>query len=197
MEQINAIGLTCPLPVVHAKKALEKPDIDAITIKVDNFIAVENLKKMALVLGYEFSYDRISDSEFDTVLSKHKSENAGSSNHEPTHDTRHFDNFIDVDSMKDGDGVVVAIGSETMGSGENELGKVLMKSFIYSLTELPVKPNTILFFNSGAFLSSGDSDDPIELLKIAGVDMGKPEPVENAMKKFGKLVEEFETLAVR
>jgi oligoendopeptidase F len=42
------------------------------------------------------------------------------------------------------------------------------------------------------FLSSGDSDDPIELLKIAGVDMSKPEPIENAMKKFGDLVEEFE-----
>ena len=42
------------------------------------------------------------------------------------------------------------------------------------------------------FLSSGDSDDPVELLKIAGVDMSRPEPVENAMKKFGALVEEFE-----
>ena len=47
------------------------------------------------------------------------------------------------------------------------------------------------------FLSSGDSDDPIELLKIAGVDMGKPEPVENAMKKFGRLVEEFDLMAAR
>jgi oligoendopeptidase F len=44
------------------------------------------------------------------------------------------------------------------------------------------------------FLSSGDSDDPIELLKIAGVDMGRPEPVEDAMKRFGALVEEFGAL---
>ena len=44
------------------------------------------------------------------------------------------------------------------------------------------------------FLSSGDSDDPIELLKIAGVDMGKPEPIEEAMKKFGTLVETFSQL---
>lgn len=41
------------------------------------------------------------------------------------------------------------------------------------------------------FLSTGDSDDPIELLKIAGVDMGKPEPVEEAMKTFSGLVAEF------
>ena len=44
------------------------------------------------------------------------------------------------------------------------------------------------------FLSLGDSDDPIELLKIAGVDMGRPEPVEDAMKLFGSLVDEFKEL---
>jgi len=41
------------------------------------------------------------------------------------------------------------------------------------------------------FLSAGDSDDPIELLKIAGVDMGKPGPVEDAMRTFTALAEEF------
>lgn len=45
-----------------------------------------------------------------------------------------------------------------------------------------------------AFLMSGDSDDPIELLKIAGVDMGRKEPVENAMKVFSTLVDRFEEL---
>jgi oligoendopeptidase F len=45
------------------------------------------------------------------------------------------------------------------------------------------------------FLKSGASDDPIELLKIAGVDMSKPEPVRDAMKVFGGLVEKLESLA--
>lgn len=44
------------------------------------------------------------------------------------------------------------------------------------------------------FLKSGDSDDPIELLKIAGVDMSKKEPIENAMKVFSSLVDRFEEL---
>lgn len=44
------------------------------------------------------------------------------------------------------------------------------------------------------FLKSGDSDYPIELLKIAGVDMGTTGPVDNAMKTFAGLVDEFETL---
>ncbi len=42
------------------------------------------------------------------------------------------------------------------------------------------------------FLKSGCSDTPIELLKIAGVDMSKKEPVELAMKMFEELLDEFE-----
>lgn len=44
------------------------------------------------------------------------------------------------------------------------------------------------------FLKSGDSDFPIELLKIAGVDMSRKEPVENAMRVFGALLDELEAL---
>ncbi|MCR5481295.1 MAG: oligoendopeptidase F [Clostridia bacterium] len=44
------------------------------------------------------------------------------------------------------------------------------------------------------FLKTGESDYPIELLKIAGVDMGSPEPVKLAMKTFEELVDEFDAL---
>ena len=46
------------------------------------------------------------------------------------------------------------------------------------------------------FLSGGSSADPITLLKIAGVDMSSPEPVNAALKLFGELVEELEGLTV-
>ena len=44
------------------------------------------------------------------------------------------------------------------------------------------------------FLSSGGSADPISLLKIAGVDMSSPEPVNAALALFGELIDEMETL---
>ena len=44
------------------------------------------------------------------------------------------------------------------------------------------------------FLTTGESDHPIELLKIAGVDMSSPEPVNNAMKTFAALVGQLEEL---
>ena len=44
------------------------------------------------------------------------------------------------------------------------------------------------------FLSGGCSTDPISLLKIAGVDMSSPEPVNSALSLFGELVDELAEL---
>jgi len=44
------------------------------------------------------------------------------------------------------------------------------------------------------FLSGGCSADPVSLLKMAGVDMSTPQPVEEALALFGQLIEELEEL---
>lgn len=44
------------------------------------------------------------------------------------------------------------------------------------------------------FLQSGSSDEPLELLKKAGVDLTTPEPVQAAMARFSALVEELKQL---
>ena len=44
------------------------------------------------------------------------------------------------------------------------------------------------------FLSGGSSTDPVSLLKIAGVDMSSPAPVNSALELFGELIEELEKL---
>ncbi|MCR4805671.1 MAG: oligoendopeptidase F [Clostridia bacterium] len=45
-----------------------------------------------------------------------------------------------------------------------------------------------------AFLKSGGCDYPVELLKLAGVDMSTPEPIEAAMQTFESLLDELESL---
>jgi oligoendopeptidase F len=44
------------------------------------------------------------------------------------------------------------------------------------------------------FLSSGCSKDPLDLLRDAGVDMEKPEPIDTALIHFGNLVDELDRL---
>jgi len=44
------------------------------------------------------------------------------------------------------------------------------------------------------FLSGGGSLPPVELLKIAGVNMEEPKPVQDALDVFDKIMDEFEAL---
>jgi len=55
-------------------------------------------------------------------------------------------------------GLVVAISADSMGRGSDELGKILVKAFIYSLTELATPPDALVFFNSGARLATNESN---------------------------------------
>ena len=45
-----------------------------------------------------------------------------------------------------------------------------------------------------SFLKGGESKDPIDLLKMAGVDMTTEKPVADALALFGELVAELEAL---
>lgn len=57
-----------------------------------------------------------------------------------------------------------------MGRGNDELGKVLMKGFIFAVTQLEKLPKTILFYNGGATLTTEGSDslDDIKSLEAPG-----------------------------
>ena len=60
-----------------------------------------------------------------------------------------------------------------MGEGNDELGKVLMKSFIYALSHQETLPNTILFYNSGAALTCEESStlEDLKSLESQGVEI--------------------------
>ena len=60
-------------------------------------------------------------------------------------------------------GMVVVLSSDTMGTGDEKLGKTLMKGFVYALTQQDVLPETILMYNGGAFLSCRGSDSVQDL----------------------------------
>lgn len=72
--------------------------------------------------------------------------------------------------MENTKGLVVTIGSNTMGAGDEGLGAILIKSFIYSLTELKTPPRAVLFFNSGVKLAAAGSNciEDLKKLEAAG-----------------------------
>ena len=73
---------------------------------------------------------------------------------------------------------VAVISSNVMGNGDDELGKILIKGFIYALSQMETHPDTILFYNGGAKLTTEDSESLEDLKKMeeetfAKIIMGK------------------------
>lgn len=53
--------------------------------------------------------------------------------------------------------VVVAVSSDRMGRGDDQLGEVLLRSFLHTLGEAASPPDTLIFFNSGVKLAVAGS----------------------------------------
>lgn len=69
MITVNAIGDTCPIPVVKTKKAIEAlTQPDTVETLVDNEVAVENLKKMAVQKGYSCDSSKLDDGSYSVKL---------------------------------------------------------------------------------------------------------------------------------
>jgi selenium metabolism protein YedF len=62
---------------------------------------------------------------------------------------------------------VIAISSDAMGRGDEELGKVLMRGYLHTLIDIEPRPDTIIFFNSGVRLAVADSPALDDLRAIA------------------------------
>ncbi|MDR3601641.1 MAG: sulfurtransferase-like selenium metabolism protein YedF [Desulfosporosinus sp.] len=151
MTQINAVGLICPIPVIRTKKALEGMGEagGVVTVLVDNDIARQNLQKMATGLGYQSDYAQKENGNIEVTIV------AGGGC------------AVEQQATEEGSGLVVAIGRDTMGEGSKELGQILIKGFIYALQELAPPPTHVLFFNSGSYLTSSDSNSLEDVRSLA------------------------------
>jgi len=155
--KIDAMGLACPLPVIQTKKALRNIEGDgSVETLVDNESSMENLLKMAKEMKLESNHEKIEEHKYKVVIIKGE----GSINTDSSDET----------SDKK---MVVAISSDKMGEGIDELGSVLMKGFIYTLTEMDTLPTTVLFYNGGAKLTIEDAPtlEDLKTLKNMGVEI--------------------------
>lgn len=69
--------------------------------------------------------------------------------------------------------LTIVVSSNLFGSGDNGLGAVLMKSYMYSLAESKALPNNIIFLNSGVKLCCTGSGviDSLVSMKEKGVNI--------------------------
>lgn len=152
MRLLDARGLECPLPVVKTKELL-KENNEAVEVLVDNEVAVENLEKFAKVKGYK-AVSKKEGNDYHVVVS--------------------VDGEV-IEEEKSSlilKGQVVVITSDSLGSNK-ELGKILMKSFIFALTKQDAYPQTIIFYNEGIHVTTNDNDtlNDLRFLESQGTEI--------------------------
>ena len=133
---IDARGKSCPIPVVMTTKELNAAtEAGTVLVQVDNEVAVQNLLRLAAGRKLQAMSKKIEDNLFEVSITV---DGTPAAQEEGSEAVCHPDN------------TVVVIASDKMGSGNDELGKVLIKGFIYALSQLPKLPSTVIFYNGGA-----------------------------------------------
>lgn len=159
---VNAVGEPCPAPVVKTVRALgEMPEPGELEVLVDNETAVQNLLRLAGGRGLAVRQERRGDGVTAVTLTVAKLQADAPLQEEalccPPSET----------------GFVVAVDSSDMGRGSEELGRVLMKGFLFAVSRLPRLPETILFYNGGARLTVAGSDslEDLRSMEAQGVEV--------------------------
>lgn len=155
METIDCSGLSCPEPVLRTKEALTDHLTEDLLIIVDNVTARENVMRFIGSKGINAEYRE-----------------KGGSFHIYVTGSKTVTNDIPVKVHPgESSGSVILITSDLLGQGSRELGQLLMRNFIYTLTRQDQAPRAIVFMNDGVKLSIDGSPviEELEALIANGV----------------------------
>lgn len=160
-KMIDCRGMACPLPVVNAKKAAEELSAgDILTVLVDNEIAVQNLTRFGEHKGFTVTAEKKSKQEYAVTM------NIGN-----TAVQKAAEETVSCEMDSRRKGMLVVLSANTMGTGDSKLGTSLMKAFVFALTKQDQLPDTILCYNTGAYLTCEGADtlEDLKLLESEGV----------------------------
>lgn len=162
MIQVNAIGDACPIPVVKTLNALkELGGAGRVQTLVDNEIAVQNLTRLAESKGCTIETEKRSEKEFCVTITTAGAVAAA--------ENEEISCIVPAAKKK----TVVVVSADHMGEGSEELGRILIKGFLFALTQQEHLPSTVLFYNGGAKLTTEGSAslEDLKTLEANGVEI--------------------------
>lgn len=162
MIQVNAIGDACPIPVVKTLNALkELGGAGTVQTLVDNEIAVQNLTRLAESKGCTIETEKRSEKEFCVTITTADAVAAA--------ENEEISCIVPAEKKK----TVVVVSADHMGEGSEELGRILIKGFLFALTQQEHLPSTVLFYNGGAKLTTEGSAslEDLKTLEANGVEI--------------------------
>lgn len=157
MILIDARGIDCPKPVIMTKNALDEVEEGTCHIIADNKACVMNMQKFAEGQNFSFKSEDRDDGNWDLYVTKEKGQEEENSSEETVHL---------------GDDFIIVFNSDRMGEDE-KLGKILVKSFVYTVTETKPLPKAMVFYNTGAHLTIDGSPvlEDLQKLEEMGVEI--------------------------
>lgn len=153
-ERIDARGLLCPEPVLRTKNAVDS-NCTSIEVWVDNEVASNNVGRFLTGKGYHVVRK---DTEKGTILDAQITAGMGL---EPL-ERRETEQQKGADLPPTG----ILITSQRIGSESHELGEVLMKSFLGTLSQIEPLPTAIALMNGAVFLATEASSASDTLLDL-------------------------------
>lgn len=149
---LDCTKLQCPMPVIKTKNELETMSEGILEVNVDNVTAKENLLKLggSLNLGVEIEQ---SEGIYTVSFIKKK--------HEDIHPSKSEEFILDQTKKE-----MILITGEFLGTGDDELGAILMKGFIYTLSETKPYPGAIMLINSAVKLATENEQTKQNLLRL-------------------------------
>ena len=156
---VDCRGMVCPQPLVETRREIKKSNPgEAITVVVDNSTSLKNILRF------------LEDNGVECVV-KQEAESSSITFNVPlqmTQPDKRAEEYCDVSPKPDvNSGFIVLLNSATMGKGNDELGKSLMKGFLSTLLELKATPTEIICYNSAVTLALKSSDTAATLQQIS------------------------------
>ena len=159
---VNCMGDQCPIPVVKTMKALAAmTEPGTLEIHVDYEVPVQNLSRFAADRKLPVTAEKLDDKHYVVRMEVDEPKAAAAKQETPGC----------IPDLR-GD-TVIAIASECMGNGDDQLGATLMKGFIYAVSQQEELPSAMLFYNSGAKLTAEGAVtvEDLKILEAQGVEI--------------------------
>lgn len=163
MKVVDTKGQQCPAPLIATRKALrESKEGESFCILIDNKTSFDNVSRFLRDNNIPFSSEEKSG-VWTLIVTK-----SGSA--EPAGDLEKYCS-VTVPHFSKGDFVVV-FSSEKMGTGDDDLGTLLMTNFFKAIRDLDILPSKMLFYNSGVKLGTSSSPVHDHLVEIEKMGVG-------------------------
>ena len=152
-ETLDARGLSCPAPVLMAKKAVEKDHLNVLDVLVDNEAARQNVSRF--LDSQKFSVSAVQEGTDFKISARRQGDGV------ETGQAPEISCHVETDHQQK---IMILIATDRLGFGDDELGRKLLLSFIKTLKEMGDELWRLVLVNNGVKLSIENSPALVDLM---------------------------------